>query len=444
MPQKKKTVTTQDIVNTIIKNEYYSKRLVFNNDNDKFLWYNEDNNYIYLHKKEYCEFLFNFMEEFFPDHNVSTHLEKEVYHFLMIRTPRQIEKEDEEYISFEDKLFNLDTFEPEEKDKNIITSFNLPFKYDEVEKAEAPRFMEFLSEIFVNNAKETDYELINLVQEMCGSFFIPDMECSQAWFWVGEGGNGKSVFAKVIQSIFPDKICSSMNLQTMTTSRWSMAHLVGKRLNISAEEESKYVSSDKFKALVFGDLMHAEEKFGKTFEFTPKAKYVFLTNNMPALGSVDTGLKRRIQIIPFKRMFSRTEMDRKLIGKLKQELPGVVKWMLEGARNITEKDYLFSQAEATNKEIERFIMESNSSVEFVKELYDVEPNSRITTGDLYAHYKSWCYDNGRKPLSRNNFIRDVKREMELPVKTVRVGNSSTTGFGLILKANVYEEGDIDF
>ena len=68
------------------------------------------------------------------------------------------------------------------------------------------------------------------------------------------------------------------------------------------------------------------------FEFRPRFKLVIIGNNRPNLNHVDEAMQRRLHLIPFNVIIPEGERDRDLPAKLEKELPGILAWMIEGAK----------------------------------------------------------------------------------------------------------------
>lgn len=436
MPKKSK-LTNQDIVFSLLRNEYYKKNLVYLQENDSFLFW-ENGQYRYLSDEGTHTFLLHYVCENFPQFNISKNALNELRYLTKLLTPMTVYHEDNNYLAFKDKLFNIKTFRTEEKSRDVVTTMNLPFNYDDIVAQETPRFHQYLQETFVDSYGNTDENLINLIQEMFGSILIPDMAAARAWFLVGSGANGKTVLTNLFEMIFPSEVRSAMNLATLTTERFAKQHLVGKRLNISTEEESKYIKSDTFKSMVFGDTIYAERKYGGDFNFAPRVKFIFSTNRMPSMGSVNEGLKRRMMIIPFNNHVPESKQDPFLNEKLKEELPGILYWGLLGAQQLMQNEYKFTTPDIVRKEMDDFVSDSSSPIGFIKENYVVDPNEHISNVDLYNHYQQWCVDTGRKYVSKANFLKEICTEYNISPRKKRYGTTVTTGLPLITQTE-YEQ-----
>lgn len=304
-----------------------------------------------------------------------------------------------------------------------------PFGYAEAVAANAraadepngSRWRRFLGEVLVRErGLAPDPELARFAQEMAGYLMWPDLRTAAAFFMVGEGANGKSVMIDTLQEMVGGKRhYTALSLESLTTQRFAPALLVGKKVNFCSEEESKYLRSDKFKALTTGDAVLAEQKYEPSFTFRNTAKFVFATNNMPTFDGIDHGIKRRMRIIPFLRRFEGKERDPFLADELKRSLPEIVGWGLEGMTRLAEQNFQFSGSESMARRIAEFEEETSSAIEFLREHYIEDEDGRKPTGELYGEYRDWCLKNGRKAMGNRNFGKDLSRACSLEPMAMR-------------------------
>lgn len=345
-------------------------------------------------------------------------------------------------VAFNDKTLNLETFEWEEHSKQNLTVFNIDYNSTDLDMP-TPEWDKFLStSLVIEDTKIPDQDLIGFVQEMFGYFLLPSLKGSSAFFLVGGGSNGKSVMVKVIEEMFGKEYCSSMSIQKLTTNNWATAHLRGKKINISNEDESKFMKADVFKALVTGDTINAERKYGDPFEFTPNTKFVFCTNEMPTFDIMNHGLKRRMKFIPFFRKFHDHEQDKELQTKLSKEIPGIIKWSLEGARRFIANDRVFNQAQASIDSLNKFVLEISSALSFFNEFYIIDNDYKTANCDVYKDYTTWCINNGRKPMNSLNFWKELSKEYGSQLKICKAisrEGQRTSGKNIVQKPDI----DID-
>lgn len=99
-----------------------------------------------------------------------------------------------DYINFKNGMLNLYTMEFTEHSPNFLSTIQVPYEYDV--NATCPIFEAFLHDVF-----EGDEERVNLIQEIMGYCFLPEIKIQMAFFFFGVGSNGKSVLAEVIRQM---------------------------------------------------------------------------------------------------------------------------------------------------------------------------------------------------------------------------------------------------
>lgn len=409
-------VWLQKLVEDYCEDEKNIKALVYVENIDSFCRYDEARGFYRILKprdfeKEIYQMLKKRMKKSIAASNITDAIKQ-----IRWQIYNTVDNVFSNYIAFKDKLLNLTTFEYEEFDLNKMTFFSADVSAADVDlhTGKIPLFQKFLDEVIVDDKGKTDKQLQSIVQEMFGYCLLNTLEAHAAFFLVGDGSNGKSVILSILRQMIGEDFIASMSIETITMNQYAACSLIGKKLNICLEEESKYVKADKFKALISGDPVSAERKFGDTFSFTPTAKFVFATNEFPTFSSLNHGIVRRIKIIPFNKKISEKDKDTKLTGKLLKELPGIVAWSIEGAKRLVENNFVLSSSKLLEESTETLKENISSCVSFVHERYQEDKDYFISNDDLYIGYTAWCQTSGRKPLGQQNFIKDLKQACSLP------------------------------
>lgn len=199
-------------------------------------------------------------------------------------------------------------------------------------KAACPLWERFLVEIFAS-----DEELIAYLQRLFGYCLTGDV--SEHLFPVcwGPGGNGKGTTLETIRATMgadysmaamPDFLMARRGEHHPT----ELADLFGKRLVICQEtEKGRRLNEPLMKWLTGGDRLRARRMREDAWEFSPTHKLFFVSNYKPEIRGTDTGVWRRVRLIPFTVTFEGEKKDPKMGEKLKAEAPGILAWMVRGA-----------------------------------------------------------------------------------------------------------------
>jgi P4 family phage/plasmid primase-like protien len=181
------------------------------------------------------------------------------------------------------------------------TGFNAP-STNEAVRADIKKFLFSVWE----NEKMVDFVMKTIAQHLHGN-----KKQHKFYVWTGRGGNGKSLFTKLIMNAFggyyhhfPNEVLTKKS-DKKDAPNPPVARAKGARLIIAAEPEaSDRLQVGCIKEYTGGDLIQARVMFGKhNVIFTPQFGLFIMCNTIPKLSAIDGGVKRRIDIVPFPLQF---------------------------------------------------------------------------------------------------------------------------------------------
>lgn len=297
-------------------------------------------------------------------------------------------------ITFTDRGWKL---MPHEK-TNYRTTV-IPVAYDPT--ARAPRFEQFLMEIFAGDVDAADK--INIVLEAIGYTLLTTTFLEKFVMLIGAGANGKSVLLGVLSSLVGKSNAVAIQPDQFE-NQFQRAHLHGKLANIVTEiKEGGEIADAQLKSLVSGELTTAEFKHKDAFEFYPFATHWFGTNHMPHTRDFSDALFRRAIILTFNNKFEGINKDVNLLDKLKLELPGILNLALDGAIRLY-KNKSFTVSASSDQAINDWRLEADQVAQFIADQCKLEGGALTSSFGLYSSYKAWSSDAGiRKVLGRKNF-----------------------------------------
>ena len=136
-----------------------------------------------------------------------------------------------------------------------------------------------------------------------------------------------------------------------------------------------------------------------------RCRVLLLSNELPRLYDTSGALASRFVILCLSRSFLGNE-DTTLEAKLLAELPGILRWALDGRDDLAESGR-FVQPLASTEAQEHLASISNPMGVFIEECCELNPTGRVSVAELYGRYQSWCESNGREPANRQVFGRDL-------------------------------------
>ena len=275
----------------------------------------------------------------------------------------------------------------------------LPYSYDP--EAQCPLWHKFLDEVL------PDQTVQDVMAEGIGLCLAPGVKSEKMLVFFGLGSNGKSVVLDVIESLFGSPNVSSVSLKDLTEDKRMLPEIEHKLVNISTEGDHE-LNASTLKALVSGEPVTAYELYRGPRPMRRYARLITSFNVLPRAEATH-GFYRRFQIIPFDITIDEKKADVNLASKLKQELPGILNWVLEGLRRYLGS-FRFSESKACEDALYHYRLNSNSVMLFVDEA--CEPNGEIlpieTNGtQLYNAYKRFCNDLLLHPLGRIKFYEQL-------------------------------------
>ncbi|MBT8915860.1 phage/plasmid primase, P4 family [Lactobacillus delbrueckii subsp. bulgaricus] len=314
-------------------------------------------------------------------------------------------------INTPDKAINLSTGNEIDDRKHLL--FDQHTNYSPDTERDAPRWSRFLLETF-----QGDTEMIRWIQKVLG-YAITGETGEQVFFiMLGEGQNGKSVLASVMQKLLGN-YAHSANINTfLDTGTQSgsaptpdIVSMDGKRFVFTAEPK-KYAKLDTNKIRLFTgeDTLVGRDLHEKgQREFASHFKLFISANHMLKLDMDDYSIARRVVVIPFKHIVKNKDVNQHLVDDLLEEAPAIMNWLLEGVQAwkkeglkthwnpVTE-----SLASGYPQQVSEAILEFKTATDNVLRWIDddcslEDPDHRETNKRLYADYKQWCINNGEKP-----------------------------------------------
>lgn len=290
--------------------------------------------------------------------------------------------------------------EPHNKERYLISQ--IPVAYDPT--ATAPRFKEFLEEIYAGDQDAADK--IQATLEYMGYSLLPNCRYEKFVILIGSGANGKSVLLGVLKDLCGPASVAAVQPDQMG-SPFQRGYLHGKLANLVTEiAEGAVINDAALKAITSGELMTGEQKFRDPFTFQPYATCWFGTNHMPHTRDFSDAVFRRAGILTFNNKFEGGNCDPRLKESLVKELPGILNMALHGLGCVLQSG-TFTTPESTRGALSEWRVEADQVRQFVEERCYLE--DEIVKGDLYRHYRRWCDGAGvSRPVKQRTFTNRLK------------------------------------
>lgn len=306
-------------------------------------------------------------------------------------------------LNVENGTIDLKTGKLREHSRSDLITRMAPVVYDPT--SVAPRWNEFLLETMGG-----DEEMVAYLQRLVGYTLTGDVREEILLFVYGSGANGKTTFLCTIEkmlcdyakTIDPELLISKQNA-THPTGR---ADLRGVRFAICSEvDDGKHFAEAVVKQITSRDTQKARRMHGNWFEFEPSHKLWLAANHKPVIKGTDDGIWRRIHLIPFTVTVPEDKRDRRLIEKLRAELPGILAWAVRGClewldRGLRTPDRVIHATREYRDDMDLL-------AQFIQERCIEDPAAEIWARQLYAEYKHWCEECGLHAVSHKRLGREI-------------------------------------
>lgn len=251
-----------------------------------------------------------------------------------------------------------------------------------------------------------DQELIGYVQRVCGLAAIGKVLIEALIIAYGDGNNGKSTFwntiARVLGSYSETISAEVLIAGKKNNAKHEMAETRARRLLIAGEnDEGVRLSTSSTKQLASTDKIAAEKKYKDPFSFTPSHTLVLYTNHLPKVGAMDTGIWRRLVVIPFTQTIQPSVDVKNYADHLYTHAGGaVLAWIMEGARLIHAENYRLVPPACVVEASEKYRAANDWFAHFLDECCELDPGLEEKSGALYSSYRAWA-------LSRSEYVRST-------------------------------------
>lgn len=290
---------------------------------------------------------------------------------------------------------------------DLFNTTCLEFDYDPA--AESPsRWEEFLQSVWGD-----DPESIDALQQWFGYCLTPDTSHQKMLFMCGPTRSGKGVTNEVLRNLVGADNCSSPTLSSLSQP-FGLAPLVGKRLatipdaRLSGRSDAVAVV-ERLLSITGEDPISVARKYLPDTNQRLETRVMMLTNELPRLNEASGALVARIVMLRMTKSFKGRE-DRTLAADLRAELPGILKWAIEGWKKLQIQGR-FSQPESGEELLADFRELSSPISEFIDErcrferieydtITEVE-SLYVPRAEIYRHYQEWCERKGRRHIEDN-------------------------------------------
>lgn len=269
-----------------------------------------------------------------------------------------------------------------------------------------PLFDKFLARVL------PDPELRLYVQRVLGYCLTGLHHIHELYFWYGAGRNGKNTLLDLVVRILGEYATELPAMELMTTRNVQhpagLADLQGRRLAWSSElNRGQHWNESLISALTGNETFKARFMQSNPFTFRLTQKHIIVANHYPSLHGGDQNLRARFRIIPFDVTIPDAERDAALPGKLWDEAPQVLAWLMEGAQSMLANG--LPVPACVRERSEHYLDEQDDMELWMEERCERGPGKACQAIHLFNDFVLWKEVRKEVPPSLKQWSLDMQK-----------------------------------
>lgn len=275
-------------------------------------------------------------------------------------------------------------------DRKYLLTRGTTVEYDP--NADCPMWMDFLGWAF-----QGDIEMIEYIQRMFGMCLIGNNAHQVAFFLYGPGRSGKTTLTRVLSRLLGDYATSadlSVFNESSSGHNEPLARLAGARLVVFSEtRQGQRINEAQFKKFTGEDTLTASYKNKSWFEFLPAFTPVMFGNAQPSI-AFDSGVERRMKVIPMRAQISDGQKNPKLVEQMMlNEGPAIMAWAVEGAR-LTAAESFVPDPPQVAQAVKEYKRENDHIGDFIEECLVFDEGATVASDVVWGRYSKWIEAGG--------------------------------------------------
>jgi putative DNA primase/helicase len=272
----------------------------------------------------------------------------------------------------------------------------------------APRWDQFLQELFQDKPEQEREALIAFLQRLLGYGITGSTVHHVFTILHGEEGrNGKDTLLDTLKDVLGPLVGAVSNDLFVAQDKFRasgaptphLCDLQGKRLVWGSEtRQGDKLNIAQIKLLSGGGEISTRQLHGRQYSFTPTHKLLLMTNYKPHADARDQAFWSRACLIEFGMRFvthphapNERQADPGLKDKLKEERSGILAWLVQGCLAWQQQGLAIPAS--ISLATEKYRDEEDRILHFLIERCVIRPEVWVKASVLYEAYKTWCEEN---------------------------------------------------
>jgi P4 family phage/plasmid primase-like protien len=331
-----------------------------------------------------------------------------------------------EYIPFKNGVWDVLNHKLLPHSPDFLLTWKLPRDYPSVFGLEYRSIDNFLNQVTKSNQ-----QLKNILIAAANAVLLGRCDLQKAIYLVGNGGNGKGSFLRLLEMLVGDMNTHSTTLHDLCDNQFEIANIYKKRLIICPDEDKRFGGLSRFKSITGGDSIRGEKKGKDAFKFRYEGMVAIASNDPIFLGDSSYGLSRRLITIPFKYQVLDDER-RNLEAEFTADLPAFTSYLLSLDRDWVKSILMGSNKVASVRETEWDMTTRTDSIAgFYDDSLIFDPTAKTSTSLMYKAYQDYCKESGLSAKSIHKFTPELIELCSIKLGLKVEGHRSNKGRSII-------------
>lgn len=255
--------------------------------------------------------------------------------------------------------------------------------------------------------------VMRFVQKALGYSLTGETREQVLFIFHGTGANGKTTLLETTSLLLAPYAAqvAAETLLARPTDALAMNDLFtlqGARFVVAIESDmGRRLAESLVKRVTGSDTVKAKKLYTDVFAYRPSFKLFIATNHKPVIRGTDHAIWRRIRLVEFDVVVPDDQQDKALPAKLTAELPGILRWAVDGCR-LWQTEGLGPPQEVRQATAD-YRAEMDTLGGFLTErCWLMDPTAKIGAEALYTEYDGWAARSKEKSLSMKTFSTALK------------------------------------
>jgi putative DNA primase/helicase len=288
-------------------------------------------------------------------------------------------------------------------DPRFFTRVAVPFAY-QPDSPDPERWLSFLDDLWPG-----DSEAVAALQEWFGYVISGRVDLHKILLLVGPIRSGKGTIARVLTALVGKPNVAGPTLASLGTN-FGMSPLLAKTLAVVSDARLGAGSDtvvERLLSISGEDAITVDRKYREPWTGHLGTRFLIISNELPNFGDASGAIASRFVVLETRQSWFGRENTR-LTDELHAELPGILRWALDGLDRLTKTDR-FTAVTSSADAIAALADMVSPIGAFVRECCLVGPAFEVPVRQLYEAWKDWCARNGHYHTGTlQTFGRDLR------------------------------------